>query len=458
MDEQKHAPRNHPPVVDAQTAADKRPERTDPSQRPFPQRLIVGGFALVGFWVSSFALWSTLAPVEGAVIAPGIVSVAGYRKQVQHLEGGIVEDILVRDGDRVTEGQPLVQLRDVQPAAELRQLEWQHVEAKAIVARLLAEQTDSREIDFPDDLLARDGEPSVASLIAGQRGILLSRQALIQEKLSVLDNKIIQAQEEIKGLEGKLQAKRRQRGYAIQELESVEEALTKSLVPESHVLTLRQRLAEIDGDVSGYRSQIARIRQNVLEMRLQISEERAAYTAEVSEQLHAQRARLFELSQQIVAARDVLRRTRIVSPIDGVVVNLQIHTKDGVITAGQPLLEVVPVADDLVIHAFVDPEDIDEVVVGMPADVRLTSISRRSRVPLTGVVSQLSADRLSDPETGRDYYQAQIELVKDSEGSVKSTMVAGMGADVFIRTGARTFIDYLLSPITGSIQHGLREK
>ena len=153
----------------------------------------------------------------------------------------------------------------------------------------------------------------------------------------------------------------------------------------------------------------------------------------------------------------MLHRTRIVSPIDGIVVNLQIHTQDGVISAGQPLLEVVPTDDDLVIHAFVDPEDIDEVRIGMPADVRLTSFSRRKRVPLEGVVAGLSADRLSDPETGLDYYRARIELLPEAPDSARSNMVAGMGAEVFIRTGARTLLDYLLSPITRSLQLGLRE-
>lgn len=443
--------------VDATPAPAKATQATEQEQRPFPLRLIAIGFGLVAMFLSGLVAWSMLVPIEGAVVSPGIVSVASHRKQVQHLEGGIVEAILVRDGDRVTEGQLLVQLRDVQPAAELRQLERQYFEAQAIVARLLAEQDDQQEIAFPEDLVARAEDPSVRSVMTGQRNVLVTRRTLLEDRRSLLEHQITQAQEQIKGSRGQVQAKNQQRKFLSEELSAVEEALAKKLVPKSDALKLHQRMAETEGELSAYQAEIGRIEQSILEMRLQISEASAERIAEITEQLRTQRARLFELSQKIVAARDVLHRTKIVSPIDGIVVNLQIHTQDGVIAAGQPLLEVVPTDDDLVILALVDPEDIDEVRIGMPADVRLTSLTRRNRVPLDASVVDLSADRLSDPETGRDYYHARIELDPDVSESAKFNMVAGMGAEVFIRTGARTPLEYLLSPIMRSLQLGLRE-
>jgi HlyD family type I secretion membrane fusion protein len=398
-----------------------------------------------------------LAPIEGAVVSPGIVSVASHRKQVQHLEGGIVEAILVREGDRVTAGQLLIQLRDVQPAAVLRQLDRQYFEAQASVARLLAERDNRQVITFPDELLAYADDPSVEAVMTGQRNILVSRRALVNDRKSLLEHKIAQAREEIKGFEGQTQAKQRQRELISEELSGIEQALTEKLVRKSEALKLRQELAEMDADLSAYRSEIARLEQNILETRLQMSEADAQHIAEIKEELRMQRAELFDLSQKIVAARDVLHRTKILSPIDGFVVNLQVHTQDGVIGAGEPLLEVVPAEDDLVIYAFVNPDDIDEVRIGMPADVQLTSFSRRKRVPLEGTVAGLSADRVSDPDTGLDYYRARIELADDAIESAKTNLVAGMGAEVFIRTGARTLLDYLLSPITRSLQHGLRE-
>jgi epimerase transport system membrane fusion protein len=443
--------------VDNTSAPAQTTQVPDQEQRPFPRRLIAAGLSMVALLLSSFTVWSLLAPIEGAVVSPGIVSVASHRKQVQHLEGGIVEAILVREGDRVAVGQLLIQLRDVQPAALLRQLERQYFEAQAVVARLLAERDDRQKIAFPKELLAHAKDPSVTAVMTGQRNILVSRRTLIQDRQSLLEHKIAQAQEEIKGYAGQAQAKNRQREFINEELSAIEVALAKKLVRASEAFKLRQQMTEADADLSAHESEIGRLEQTILEMRLQISEARAAQIAEITEELRIQRAEIFDLSQKIVAARDVLHRTKILSPIDGYVVNLQIHTQDGVIAAGQPLLEVVPTEDDLVIYAFVDPDDIDEVRIGMSADVQLTSFTRRKRVPLEGVVAGLSADRISDPETGLGYFRARIELNDDIIESAKTTLVAGMGAEVFIRTGARTLLDYLLSPITRSLQHGLRE-
>jgi HlyD family type I secretion membrane fusion protein len=419
--------------------------------------MIVAGILLVTLFLSSFAGFSVLAPIEGAVVCQGIVSVDSHRKQIQHLEGGIVEAILVRDGDHVTAGQVLVQLRDVQPAAELRQLERQYIEGQAVIARLLAERDDKEEIVFPADLMERADDASARSVMLGQSNVLASRRTLVQDKQSLQKHKIAQAQEKITGLKGQIKAKKRQQEYLLEELATVEEALAKKIVPRAQALKLRQDLAETDGDLSGYVSEKGRIEQSILEMRLQMSEARAERVAEITDQLHTQRALLFDLSQKIVAARDVLHRTKIVSPIDGIVVNLQIHTHDGVISAAQPLLEIVPTNDVLVVQALVDPQDIDEVRIGMPADVQLTSINRRQRVPLEGTVADLSADRLSDQDTGQDFYRALIKLVSDLPEQERATMVAGMGAEVFIRTGERTLLDYLLTPITRSLQLGMRE-
>lgn len=429
----------------------------DQVQRPFPRLLILVGLLLVILFLSSFTAWSMLAPIESAVVSPGIVSVASHRKQIQHLEGGIVDAILVQDGDRVVEGQLLVKLRDVQPSAELRQLERQYIEVQAVVARLLAEQEDSEEITFPEDLLARAKDRSVDSVMTGQKNIFQSRQMLIEDKHSVLKHKIAQVEEQINGLSGQLKAKNRQRKYIFQELSTVDEAVAKKLLPKAQALKLLQRLAGTEGDLSTYQAEMARLKLSILEMRLQMSEARAQQIAEITEQLRSQRARLFDLSQKIITTQDVLHRTKITSSIDGIVVNLQIHTLDGVIAAGQPLLEIVPINDDLIVNAFIAPEDIEEVRAGMTADVRLTSFSRRQRVSLEGVVSYLSADRLSDPETGNEYYQARIKLAPDISASAKTYLVAGMGAEVFIRTGSRTPLDYLLSPITKSLQRGFKE-
>lgn len=427
-------------------------------QRPFPLRLTLTGFLLVGLFLLSLAVWSSLAPIGGAVVAPGIISVASYRKQIQHLEGGIVEIIHVSDGDKVVAGQLLVQLRDIKPAAEFRQLEGEYIEAQAVVARLIAERDNLDEIHFPQELIVQAEDTTFSSVMTGQVNILHSHRTLMKDKQAVLEKKIDQTEEEISGLQGRIKEKKKQRKLILAESEITEEALRKGLVPKIDALKIKQRLAETMGEVIGYQSEIGRLEQSILELRLQMSETLAARISEIVIQLRTHRATLFELSQKLISARDVLQRTKIVSPIDGLVVNLQIHSHEGVIKAGQALMEIVPADDELVVEAIIDPEDIDEVWIGMQADVMLTSISRRQRVPMEGIVSHVSADRLTNPQTGKDYYRARIEFSPQTIASASVNLVAGMGADVFLRTAARTPLDYLLSPIKNSLRLGLREK
>jgi HlyD family type I secretion membrane fusion protein len=432
--------------------------KTISGQRPFPLRLILTGVIVLLLFIISLSVWVTYAPIESAVVSQGIIGVSSHRKIIQHLEGGIVDKIFVHDGDRVKKGQLLVKLRDVQQKSELRKLERQLLEAQAVMARLQAEINGDEKISFPEEISRHISESSINSVIVGQNNVLESLRALNSDKLSVLQNKIVQAEEEIKGITDQLNAKTRQKSFVKKELDSTLQAIEKKLIPKTKAFSLRERLAEIEGEISAYRSKRLQLKQSTHEIQFQISETKAQYLAEATQKLREQRALVFELSQMIVSAQDILQRTKIASPIDGIVVNLQLHTQDGVIAAGKSILEIVPTNDDLVVHTFINPEDIDEVHAGMAAVVQLTSLSRRQRLPMEGVVTDISADRLSNPETGQDYYSAIVNLNRDLNASGKSILIPGMGAEVFIRTGARTPLEYLLSPITKSLQLGMREQ
>ncbi|MGI9417426.1 MAG: HlyD family type I secretion periplasmic adaptor subunit [Geminicoccaceae bacterium] len=428
------------------------------TRRPFPILPILAGLLTIVAFAGGLAAWAYLAPIESAVVSPGVVSVASYRKTIQHLEGGIVKEILVKDGDPVEQGQLLIQLSNVQPSAEAKQLRGQHAEARAIAARLLAERDDRPEIAFPDDLiqLAKD-ESSIRSILKGQDGVFASRRKNLDDRLSVFRQQIEQTKAEIAGLDGQIRANGTQLDLAREGHREIRGLYEQNLIPKPRMLELEGRIAELEGAASKLRSAIARERKSILETEVQMGELKTQRIAEITEALRAERARIHELSQQLVAAEDVLSRTDIRSPIDGVVVNLQVHTQDGVIAAGQPLLEVVPSSDELVVEALIDPEDIEEVRAGLPAHVQLTSINRRRRTPIEGEVSAVSADRLTDEQTGEDFYRARIELDPQSLAGMDDTLLAGMGADVFIRTGARTPLEYLLDPITRNLQLGLRE-
>ncbi len=428
------------------------------SRNPIPIRPLLAGVLIIVALLGFFGLWFSLAPISSAVVSPGIVQVASHRKTIQHFEGGIVDEILVRDGDLVVKGQPLVKLKTIGPAAELAQLEGEQLETAAIIGRLSAEQNDATEITLPEEFEARANEPALQSIMEGQQQILESIRKLDNERGLILEQNIAQAEDEISGLRLQLKAGERQRELLNDELSQLGILRQKELIPRTRVLARQQELARVEGNIGQFQAEIARIKKSILELKLNTSELRAAKIAGVTQQLREERAKLFDLTQRITSARDVLSRTTIVSPVAGEVVNIQVHTTDGVIRAGQPIMDIVPQDDDLVVQAFIDPKDIDEVRVGLPANVVLTSISRRSRVPIEGVVSAVSADRLVDQQTGQAYYEARIEVPSVVDDPEHTALMAGMGADVFIRTGERTAFEYLAAPIFRNLQLGTREK
>lgn len=449
----------NPKTTNKQTSGYALTTQAERNNQPaFPLQLKINGFLMVALFLGSLAMWSALAPIEGAVISQGVVTVASFRKQIQHLEGGIVDNIYIKDGDKVVTGQILVKLQDIKTSASLKQLEAQYIEAQAVVARLLAERDNMDEIVFPEALIEQSDIVDIHTVMSGQTSIFKNHRTLMHDRQAVIAKKIDQTKEEIKGLHGQIKAKKQQIKLIIEEAQTIETAFKKQLVAKTEVLQIKQHLEKTRGELISKRADLGRLEQNTLELQLQKSETAAHRTTEVSEQLRLHRANMFDLSQKVITARDVQLRTEIISPIDGVVVNLAIHSNSGVITAGQPLLEIVPYDDELVIEAHINPEDIDEVWTGMSADVRLTSLSRRKRIPLAGVVTNVSADRLIDPITGANYYRARIVFSHDVIKSSGINLIAGMGADVFLKTSARTPIDYLLSPITKSLQMGLREE
>jgi HlyD family type I secretion membrane fusion protein len=450
-----------PLTTTALIPSDMRGEARDPfllTRDPFPVRQVpVGMLVLLGF-ITILGLWFGLAPINSAVISPGIVQVASHRKTIQHFEGGIVDEILVRNGDIVTLDQPLVKLKSIYPAAEMAQLEAQQLELLAVVGRLMAVQNGATEITLPPELAARADEPAVQSILAGQQQILDSFLHLQKERLSVFEQNIQQASEEINGRRVQIEARELQRELLEEELSLLKKLFDQDLMSRTRVLETSKELAEVQGDIGEYQAEIARINKNVLETRLQINEMHAAQMHQVTQQLREERAKLFDVTQRLTASRDVLSRTTIVSPVDGEVVNLQIYTTNGVITPGQPIMDIMPHDDELVVQALIDPNDIDEVRVGMPADISLTSLTRRNRVPIEGVVAVVSPDRLVDEQSGRPYYEARIEVAPTAEHAEGNVLMAGMGADVFIRTGERTALQYLMEPLVRNFRLGFREK
>jgi membrane fusion protein, type I secretion system len=424
---------------------------------PFSRRLIVIGFFNFGVFLAVLAAWSWLAPVKSAVIAPGLVSVDSYRKKIQHLEGGIIDQILVREGDLVKPGQLLVRMRDVAQAATVARLRAQYYEALAIAAQSAAERDGLEELSFPEELTSAE-HPAAVAAMAAQKNVFDSQLHHFEHTLSAFRQKTLQTEEEVRGLRGLLSSLEKQLKHFDSEVGDAQHLFTKDLMAKSKLSKLMRESEESRGERSKVTGQIAQKQQQILELELKMTELRSARVATAVERLREHQAKIYEFSQLLVAAEDVMRRTKVRSPIEGTVVDVQVHTRDGVIAPGQTLMEVVPAGDRLIVEGRLRPEDREEVRAGLETYVQLTTQGRRDPRPLRGRLESISADRLVDKDQQQPYYRVRINLDPASVQQQGVEVLAGMGADVFIQTGERTPIQYMLSPVVRSLDRGLREQ
>ncbi len=416
------------------------------------------GLVIIVAFFGIFGGWAALAPLDSAAVAKGVVSVESQRKTVQHLEGGIVSEILVKAGDRVKAGQILIRLDGTLARAKRELLQGRLNSALALEARLKAEREGKPEIDFPARLIADKDNSKIAEIITGQKNIFYARREAMSGKKRILKLRVAQTTEEISGLKGQIRANNTQIRLIKTEIADVSGLVKKGLAPKPRLLRLERRLAEIRGGRSKYLADIARAKQAIAEVSLQISELRTTMLNDVAQQLQDVRNERLDLLEKIRAAEDVLRRIDIRAPRDGTVVNLQVHTSGGVIGPGEPLLDIVPLSDRLIIEARIDPRDIDVVRPGLNAQVRLTAFSRRRFAALEGRVLTVSADALTDKRTGLSYYLARIVLTDNPAKVLGITDIQpGMQAEVMIITGAQTLLEYLIKPVSGTINRALRE-
>lgn len=426
---------------------------------PFARWQITAALSLILVFCTTLTAWSTLAPLSSAVVAPGIVTLENQRKAVQHLEGGIVGRILVKEGSRVSRDEVLIELRDVTIKSTVDRLKSQYYEALAGAARLGAERDGLADIAFPEVLsTAATDDPVARTAVAAQRKIFESRSELMRQKQSVLDKRIDRLQEERTSLKRQLDALQKQVALSDQESKDAATLLDKQLLRKSRMTDIQRNRASLEERGSSLQGALAQAEQQTAELELRKSELESSSLTSVVEEIRSRQARAHELSRELAAAQDMLNRTRIRSPTDGVVVGLQVHSRDGVVAPGQTLMEIVPVTDTLVVDARVRPEDIEDVRAGLDADIVLNTLSRRFNQSITGRLANVSADRLIDKLTGRPFYLARVSIDASSVEQGDTKVLAGMSADVFIKTGERTPISYLVAPITRTLSRGMRER
>jgi len=402
--------------------------------------------------------WLVFMPLAGAVVVPGNLVVQSNVKQIQHPTGGVVAEIKVRNGTRVAAGDLLVRLDAVQAQASLQVVTKQLDEIRARIARLVAERDGLAQINFSAKASKWSNNGDIAKLLASEESLFKARAGARQSQKDLLQSQAAQLAQQITGFESQMDSKARQLELIRGELSGVQDLYDKRLVPLTRLTTLQREAAQLDGERGQLTSSIAETRSKIDASQLQIVRIDQDFRADVVKELGEAQAKEAELAERDVAALDLLDRIEIRAPTSGVVNQLSVHTIGGVIRAGETIMEIVPDTDDLQIEARVEPKDIDHVRTGQSAFVRFTAFNQRTTPQLQGTVSYVSADTGRDQQTSAPYFTVRIVLPEDERRRLNGQqLVAGMPAEVFMQTGSRTMMGYLLEPITDQMRRAFVE-
>lgn len=402
--------------------------------------------------------WLVFMPLAGAVVVPGNLVVQSNVKQIQHPTGGVVAEIKVHNGTRVDAGDLLVRLDAVQAQASLQVVTKQLDEIRARMARLEAERDGLAQIEFSAERSKWSNSNDIERLLASEQSLFKARASARQSQKDLLQSQAAQLAQQITGFESQMDSKARQLDLIRGELAGVQDLYDKRLVPLTRLTTLQREAAQLDGERGQLTSAIAETRSKIDASQLQIVRIDQDFRADVVKELGEAQAKEAELAERGIAAHDLLDRIEIRAPTSGVVNQLSAHTIGGVIRAGETIMEVVPDTDDLQIEARVEPKDIDHVRTGQSAFVRFTAFNQRTTPQLRGTVSYVSADTGHDQQTNASYFSVRIVLPEDERRRLNGQqLVAGMPAEVFMQTGSRTMMNYLLEPITDQMRRAFVE-
>lgn len=415
------------------------------------------GLAIVALTFGLFGTWAAFAPLDGAVYAPGVVTVQAYRKTVQHPEGGIVKEVLVHDGDIVKRDAPLIVLDNAQLRFEYEMTRSQLIAAEAMEARLKAERDARTAIDFDGvgDLASSRGEEARQS----ETQVFNARQGSRQGQISVLRERIGQLNQQIDGLQSMIGAKGQLANSYSGEIGELSDLLKQGYVDKQRLLEQQRKLEMIRAEVADHRSTINRTRLQINETQLQILQIDKDFSAEVAKQLAEVQTRIYDLQEKRSSLEDRLGRIVIRAPDAGMVIGMTVHTVGGVVRPATPLLDIVPSVSELVIEAQVPPVDIDRVAIGKRADIRFGAFNSATTPVIEGEVINVSADRLISEKSGAAYYLTRVRVTeKGARVLGERKLLPGMPADVLIITGQRTLLQYLMQPARNALSQSMIEE
>ncbi|HET9904109.1 MAG TPA: HlyD family type I secretion periplasmic adaptor subunit [Xanthobacteraceae bacterium] len=421
------------------------------------------GIVVLGATFMGFGVWGSTAPIAGAVVTSGVFVATGQNKIIQHLEGGVIREILVREGDIVEQGQTLMLLDEVTPRAELRRLELRRLRQVAMDARLQAEMREEPRVNFPPDVLAAaERDPNVARLVESERMTFEARRSNLATEIATINEGINALQERIQGSKVQLTGVHQQIKLLDEEIEAKSHLLQKGLVRKPELLVLQRAKANLQGEIGRLHGDIGDARERISRAREQIVGARKTAIKTAVEQLHEVRAELNDVQERMLAAKGVLDRVRITAPVKGVVVKLRYHTPGGVVEPGKPIMEILPLRAELILEGRVRPQDIDTVRRGHRAMVRLTALNQRITPMVAAEVIYVSADALPDEKKGvqatSDVYVVRVRLNEQEAAKVPNfTPTPGMPAEMYIKINERTFLQYLMRPIEDTMSRAFRE-
>lgn len=414
--------------------------------------------------ILGFGVWANLAPIAGAVVASGVFVATGQNKIVQHLEGGVIKQIYVREGDIVEQGQLLLELDETGPRAELQRLFLRSIRLMAIDTRLQAEMREDPQIIFPHELKIFESQPEVREILESQRLTFTARRNNMNSDIRGIEEGIKALNERINGSKIQLEGVHRQIKFIEEEVETKQYLLQTGLVRKPELLVLQRTQANLEGEVGRIMGDIGDAKERIAKAIEQINGVRKTAIKAAVEQMHEVRGDLVDVRERMLSAKGVLDRVRVTAPVRGVVVKLRYHTTGGVIEAGKNILEILPLQEELIIEARVRPQDIDSVKHGQHATVRLTALSQRVTPMVSGEVIYLSADTLADEKKSQqvgptDIYIIRIKLNSEEAARIPGfSPTPGMPAEVYIKTSERTFFQYLMRPVHDSMSRAFRER
>ncbi len=411
---------------------------------------------IIGF--GGFMLWAIFVPLSEGVVASGSVMVEGNRKTIQHLEGGIVSAIHVKEGAKVKAGEILVELDNTQSNAQHQLLQVRNDNHLAVLARLVAERSSSATVNYDEALLSRRGDARVAQLLDIQNDLFVARQAQLAGQISILTQRVVQIKEQIQGLKQEQTAKEDEIGYIQDELSRLQELDKENLVGLPRLLAQKKSLSQAQGAAGKLKADMGAAKVEQGKAELEIIQLRKDRQQEIAEMILENQEQYYEVQEQLVAMADVLNRTIVRAPQSGKVMGLNVWTIGGVVPPGAPLLEIVPDERRLIVEARLKVTDVDNVQVGMPTRVRLSGLKQRTTPELAGSVEDISADVMIDEATQESYYVARVAVSEEELARIiDDEILPGMPVEILIEAGSRTAMEYFLDPIMDVLRRSLTE-